>query len=71
VTNDRPDDFSDSFYFRAIRTRIGQALRTLLVPTEPSPERFSELLHALDQPKGRAGGTMEKHVGTPAEEREK
>src|SRR5580700_1407215 len=27
VTNKRPDDFSDSFYYRAIRTQIGEALR--------------------------------------------
>jgi hypothetical protein len=45
-------DREDSVYYRAIRTSIGEALRTLFVPTEPSPERHLELLHALDQPKG-------------------
>jgi hypothetical protein len=42
----------DSFYYRAIRTRIGVALRSQLVPTEPTPERFLKLLLALDQPNG-------------------
>jgi hypothetical protein len=46
------DDFSDSFYYRAIRTRIGDALRSQLVPTEPAPESFLKMLLALDQTKG-------------------
>jgi hypothetical protein len=63
--SERPDDFSDSFYYRAIRTRIGEALRTLFVPTEPAPERFVKLLLALDQPKGgRPSGTEEKQGGS-------
>lgn len=45
-------DREDSFCYRAIRTRMGEALRTLFVPTEPSPKRHVKLLHALDQPKG-------------------
>lgn len=49
------------FYNGAIRTKIGEGLRTLFVPTEPPPKRLLELLHALDQPKGgeakRARGT--------------
>jgi hypothetical protein len=53
-------DQEGSFYYRAIRTRIGEALRTLFVPTEPSPGRHLELLHALDQPKG---GDKEKQDG--------
>ena len=40
------------FYNRAIRTKIGEALRTLFVPTEPPPKGLLELLHALDRPKG-------------------
>jgi hypothetical protein len=40
------------FYNEAIRTKIGEGLRTLFVPTEPPPKRLLELLHALDQPKG-------------------
>ena len=53
------DDFSDSFYYRAIRTKIGEALRSQLLPTEPPPERLLDLLQQLDQPSG-AGGTEEK-----------
>jgi hypothetical protein len=45
------DELSDS-YHQAIRTGIGETLRTLFVPMEPPPERLLELLHALDQPKG-------------------
>jgi hypothetical protein len=49
------------FYNRAIRTKIGETLRTLFVPTEPTPNRLLELLHALDQPKGGdPSGTLEK-----------
>ena len=40
------------FYNGAIRTKIGEGLRTLFVPTEPPSKRFLELLHALDQPEG-------------------
>jgi hypothetical protein len=65
------DDFSDSFYYRAIRTRIGEALRTLFVPTEPAPERLLKLLSALDQP---TSGTKEKQdglkTGLPRDERQ-
>jgi hypothetical protein len=35
------------FYNGAIRTKIGEGLRTLFVPTEPPPKRLLELLHAL------------------------
>jgi len=45
-----PDNFSDSFYYRAIRTKIGEALRGQLVPKEPPPEKLLDLLHALDVP---------------------
>jgi hypothetical protein len=58
------EEFSDSLYYRAIRTRIGEALRTLFVPAEPSPERLLKLLQALDQPKdGDIGGSEEKQEG--------
>jgi hypothetical protein len=40
------------FYNGAIRTKIGEGLRTLFVPTEPPPKRLLGLLHALDQPEG-------------------
>jgi hypothetical protein len=48
-------------YDRAIRTKIGDALRTLFVPTEPTPMRLKELLRALDEPKG--GDTREEESG--------
>jgi hypothetical protein len=51
------DDFSDSFYYRAIRTQIGEALRSELLPTEPASDRFLELLLALDQSKGGQGAS--------------
>jgi hypothetical protein len=57
------DDFSDSFYYRAIRTRIGEALRSQLLPTEPAPERFLKLLRALDQPKGGHNSGLEGKQG--------
>jgi hypothetical protein len=46
------DDFSDSFYYRAIRTKIGEALRSQLLAREPAPERLLDLLQELDQPGG-------------------
>ena len=45
------------FYNQAIRTKIGEGLRTLFVPTEPPPKRLLALLHTLDQPHGATGGT--------------
>jgi hypothetical protein len=54
------DDFSDSFYYRAMRNDIGKVLRSRLLPTEPPPERLLDLLHQLDQsPADVAGGTEE------------
>jgi len=55
-------------YERAIRTEIGDALRTLFVPTGPTPMRLEELLRALGEPgdscgtdaksgKGKTGGS--------------
>jgi hypothetical protein len=56
-------------YDRAIRTKIGETLRILFVPTEPTPKRLLELLDALDQPKGGdTGGTEEKPHETRLEE---
>jgi hypothetical protein len=45
--SEHPNDFSDNCY-RAIRTKIGEGLRTLFVPAEPSPERILNALDALD-----------------------
>jgi hypothetical protein len=39
-------------YDRTIRAKIGEALRTLLVPTEPAPKMLLDLLDALNQPRG-------------------
>ena len=56
-----PEQLSDHRCDQAIRTKIGDALRTLFVPTEPPPERLLELLQALDQPKGvETSGTEER-----------
>jgi hypothetical protein len=54
------DDFSDSFYYRAIRTKIGEALRSQLLAKEPPPERVLDLLQEFDQADGDGvGGTKE------------
>ena len=42
--SDRDDDFRDSFYYRAIRTRIGAALRAQFDLSQPVPERIAALL---------------------------
>jgi hypothetical protein len=56
-----PEQLSDHRCDQAIRTKIGDVLRTLFVPTEPPPERLLELPHALDQPKGvETSGTEER-----------
>jgi hypothetical protein len=44
---DRNDDFRDSFYYRAIRTRIGAALRAQFDMSQPLPERITALLTRL------------------------
>jgi hypothetical protein len=49
------------FYDGAIRTKIGEGLRTLFVPTEPPPKRLLALLNALDQP-NRAPSATEDAV---------
>jgi hypothetical protein len=56
------DDFSDSFYYRAIRTKIGEAVRSELEPTEPPPKRLLDLLQALDHP--RVGQSPPSEVAT-------
>jgi hypothetical protein len=48
VTNDSRGAFSDSFYYRAIQTKIGEALRTRLVPTEPASDQILNALQELD-----------------------
>jgi hypothetical protein len=48
VTNNSRGAFSDSFYYRAIQTKIGEALRTRLVPTEPASDQILVALQQLD-----------------------
>src|SRR5437868_653337 len=36
---DKRSDLSDSFYYRAVRTSIGQGLRSQPTPTEPPPQQ--------------------------------
>jgi hypothetical protein len=45
-------------YEQAIRTQIGEALRTLFVLTEPAPKRLLDLLNALEG--DVIGGTEQK-----------
>ena len=45
--SDRDDEFRDSFYYRAIRTRIGAALRAQFDMSQPLPERIATLLTLL------------------------
>ena len=45
--SDRDEDFRDSYYYRAIRTRIGAALRAQLDMSQPLPDRISALLTML------------------------
>jgi hypothetical protein len=45
--SDRNEDFRDSFYYRAIRTRIGAALRAQFDMSQPLPERITALLTRL------------------------
>ena len=50
-------------YEQAIRTQIGEGLRTLFVPTEPAPKRVMDLLNALEG--GHTRGTEEKRDEKP------
>jgi hypothetical protein len=47
MMSDRDDDFKDSFYYRAIRTRIGAALRAQFDMSQPLPDRITALLAML------------------------
>jgi len=48
----------DSFYFRAIRTRLGDAARTQYDPKEPLPETPTKALFELyEQERAAASGT--------------
>jgi hypothetical protein len=47
MMSDRDDEFKDSFYYRAIRTRIGAALRAQFDMSQPLPDRIAALLAVL------------------------
>jgi hypothetical protein len=59
---DRPDDFADSYYYRALRTGIGGALRTEFRVKEPLPDRIKKLLLELDKQSGGASGESKKQA---------
>ena len=48
MTRNPPGPFSDSFYYRAMQTKIGEELRTRLVPTEPASDQILKALQDLD-----------------------
>jgi hypothetical protein len=65
------DDFRDSFYYRAIRTRIGAALRAQYDLSQPLPARITALLALLGKENGEApadtgSGTGEDPAGKAA-----
>jgi hypothetical protein len=47
MMSDRDEEFKDSFYYRAIRTRIGAALRAQFDMSQPLPDRITALLSML------------------------
>jgi hypothetical protein len=49
---DRRDDYKDSFFYRAIRTQIGSALRGQYDLSKPLPDRLTALLDQLKQHDG-------------------
>ena len=67
--SDRDDEFKDSFYYRAIRTRIGAALRAQFDMSQPLPDRINALLTMLgkenEAPADRAN-TDDGASGEPA-----
>jgi hypothetical protein len=48
MTRGRTGNFWDRFHYRSIQTKIGEALRTLLVPTEPASDQILKALQELD-----------------------
>jgi hypothetical protein len=70
VMADRDDDFKDSFYYRAIRTRIGAALRAQFDLSQPLPDRIAALLNRLGKESADASAkaTDAETGGDPAGE---
>ena len=68
--SDRDDDFRDSFYYRAIRTRLGAALRAQFDMSEPLPDRITALLTLLGKESADApadpADTASRTGGEPA-----
>jgi hypothetical protein len=60
------DEFRDSFYYRAIRTRIGAALRAQFDVSQPLPERIAALLTRLGKESAPAE-PVDAERGTGAE----
>ena len=48
MTRGPPGNFWDRLHYRLIQTKIGEALRTLLVPTEPASDQILNALQELD-----------------------
>jgi hypothetical protein len=48
MTRGPPGNFSDRFSYRSIQTKIGEVLRTLIVPTEPASDQILNALQELD-----------------------
>jgi hypothetical protein len=61
----QPDDFSDSFYYRAIRTKLGDGLRQSHDLSAPLPERLVQLLKELEARLTREGGGTEGGTKEP------
>jgi hypothetical protein len=65
VMSNRDDEFRDSFYYRAIRTRIGAALKAQFDLSQPMPERIAALLTLLG--KETPAETADAERGTTGE----
>jgi hypothetical protein len=65
--SDRDDDFRDSFYYRAIRTRIGAALRAQFDLSQPLPDRITSLLTLLGKEDAAPAEPSETERGTGVE----
>ncbi len=64
---DRRSDVSESAYHRAIRTSIGQGLRSQPAPTEPPPQVVLDALRELD---GQEDGLVGDAAGSSVPPRE-
>jgi hypothetical protein len=54
------DDLKHSFYLRALRTGIGEALRDQFDLTEPMPDELLELLLELNEDEAPSEEAMEQ-----------